>query len=178
MSRLYYILFTLVFAVLFYSNIDFFFPIRFKNAKSIPQVDIISFFSGSLDGWGVVTHWNERVKNRFLVEIDDTGDGGFLLRTLFNDGVEKIKSIKLQRNGNSIIINSGSIMGDISYLKYGASAVLKFNEAIKSGSKIYEVRVEHTIHFTSNETAIITTKFKKYGFTFNKAITSLKKREE
>jgi hypothetical protein len=144
-------------------------PTPADYAKDKPVLDLKTYFSGTVDGWGYVKDRSGKVVRRMYVEIICTWNGneGTLdERFVWDDGKKENRIWKIRKNGDRYIGTAGDVVGEAAGVAAGNA--LQWNYVLKlppeQGS--YEVNMDDWMWLIDEKTLANQTVMTKFGLKF------------
>jgi hypothetical protein len=138
-------------------------------AKEKPVLDLKTYFTGTVDGWGYVKDRSGKVVRRMYVEIICTWNGneGTLdERFVWDDGKKENRIWKIRKNGDRYVGTAGDVVGEAAGVASGNA--LQWNYALKlppeQGS--YEVSMDDWMWLIDEKTLANQTVMTKFGIKF------------
>jgi hypothetical protein len=149
-------------------------------AKEQPVFDLKTYFTGTVDGWGIFTDRNGKVVRRFLVTMQCTwnGDEGVLDEDfVYSDGSRQKRIWRMKKLANGAYegraddvlgIGSGQQMGNA--FRWGYTLNLPVDD------KTYEVQFDDWMYQMDAQVVINKARMSKFGITLGELVVNFKKR--
>lgn len=145
-----------------------------------PQLDLKRYFSGTVDGWGMVQDRSGRVLRRFHVVIVSSwdGDNGVLDESFeWSDGKKEKRVWTILKNGDRYAGSAGDVIGTAA--GEAAGGVLRWVYLLKLPPEQggHEVDVDDWMFLVDDETLLNRSTINKFGMRFGDITISFRKRK-
>jgi Protein of unknown function (DUF3833) len=149
-------------------------------AQEKPVFDLKSYFTGTVDGWGIFTDRSGKVAKRFIVTMNCTwnGDEGILDEDfVYSDGskqkriwrMKKLPDGRYEGRADDVVgVGNGQQMGNA--FRWGYTLNLPVD------AKVYEVQFDDWMYQMDDKVVINKAKMTKFGFTLGELVVNFKKR--
>ena len=138
-------------------------------ARETPMLDLRTYFSGSVDGWGVVKDRAGKVTRRFTVEIICTwngADGTLDERFIWSDGTRENRIWKIRKTGDRYIGTAGDVVGEAIGVAAGNALQWRYQLKLPESLGGYEVNMDDWMWLIDDKTLANQTVMRKFGLTF------------
>jgi hypothetical protein len=144
-------------------------PKPIDYASETPTLDLKTYFTGTVDGWGYVKDRSGKVVRRMYVEIVCTWNGneGTLDESFtWSDGKKEKRIWKIRKDGNRYVGTAGDVVGEASGVASGNA--LQWNYVLKLPPEQggYEVNMDDWMWLIDEKTLANQTIMTKFGITF------------
>jgi hypothetical protein len=149
-------------------------------AQEKPVFDLKTYFTGTVDGWGIFTDRSGKVAKRFIVTMNCTwnGDDGILDEDfVYSDGSKQKRIWRMKklpdgrdegRADDVVGVGNGQQMGNA--FRWGYTLNLPVD------AKVYEVQFDDWMYQMDDKVVINKAKMTKFGFTLGELVVNFKKR--
>jgi Protein of unknown function (DUF3833) len=149
-------------------------------AQEKPVFDLKSYFTGTVDGWGIFTDRSGKVAKRFIVTMNCTwnGDDGILDEDfVYSDGskqkriwrMKKLPGGRYEGRADDVVgVGNGQQMGNA--FRWGYTLNLPVD------AKVYEVQFDDWMYQMDDKVVINKATMTKFGFTLGELVVNFKKR--
>jgi Protein of unknown function (DUF3833) len=149
-------------------------------AKEQPVFDLKTYFTGTVDGWGIFTDRSGKVVRRFLVTMQCTwnGDEGVLDEDfVYSDGskqkriwrMKKLPGGRYEGRADDVVgVGAGEQMGNA--FRWGYTLNLPVD------GKVYEVQFDDWMYQMDAQVVINKARMSKFGITLGELVVNFKKR--
>ncbi len=138
-------------------------------AAEAPALDLKTYFSGTVDGWGYVKDRSDKVVRRFTVEITCTwkGNEGTLdERFSWSDGIKETRIWKIRKDGNRYIGTAGDVVGEAQGVASGNALQWNYVLKLPPAQGSYEVNMDDWMWLIDDKTLANQTVMTKFGLKF------------
>ncbi len=149
-------------------------------AREKPVFDLKSYFTGTVDGWGIFTDRSGKVAKRFIVTMNCSwnGDDGILDEDfVYSDGskqkriwrMKKLPDGRYEGRADDVVgIGNGQQMGNA--FRWGYTLNLPVD------AKVYEVQFDDWMYQMDDKVVINKATMSKFGFRLGELVVNFKKR--
>jgi Protein of unknown function (DUF3833) len=149
-------------------------------ANEKPLFDLKTYFSGTVDGWGIFTDRSGKVVKRFVVTMNCTwnGNDGVLDEDfVYSDGSTQKRVWRMQKLANGryegraddvLGVGSGAQSGNV--FRWGYTLNLPVDD------KVYAVQFDDWMYQMDDNVMINKAVMRKFGFTLGELVVNFKKR--
>lgn len=138
-------------------------------AAERPLLDLRTYFTGTVDGWGTVKDRNGKVTRRFTVEIICSwdGDNGTLdERFVWSDGQKETRVWKIRKQGDRYIGTAGDVVGEATGVAAGNALQWRYVLALPPSLGGYHVNMDDWMWLVDDKTLANQTVMRKFGIKF------------
>ncbi len=151
-------------------------------AAETPKLDLKTYFSGTVDAWGVFQDRSGKVVKRFTVVIRCTWDGdtGVLDEDFtYSDGTTQKRVWTLKKVGENRYVGTASdVIGEASGETGGNAFNWKYVLALPVDGKVYHVNFDDWMFLMDDQVMLNRAVMSKFGFRLGEVILSFRKRPE
>lgn len=148
----------------------------YKNNK--PELDLSTFFQGSLSAHGIVQDYNGQVTRTFKAELvakwrDDQGllDEKFY----FDDGKIEYRCWKLTKRGNTYTGTAGDVVGKAEGEVFGNTLNWQYDLVVETDSGPRQLHLDDWLYLIDDSTIINRTNMSFYGVDVAEVTLSIRK---
>ncbi len=147
---------------------------------SIPTMDMLDYFSGDVQAWGVVQDHSGKVIRRFTLTMHGVpqADGSLSLHEALSyvDGENQIRDWSVRRvDAHHVNATANGIVGVAKGEQYGDALRLKYTLQVPMDGKIREFSVDDWFYLQADGVLINRSYGSKWGFHAFDVITSFRK---
>lgn len=148
-------------------------PVK-KYADKTPKIDIIKYFTGDLEAFGMLQNRSGEVTRRFTVKMTGTpnkkGDELTLQEYfIFDDGEKQERIWKVKKTDeNNFTATAGDVVGTAKGEQFGNALKMKYVLTIPYNGKNLDVTVDDWMYLINEKHLVNTSEIKKFGFTVAK----------
>jgi hypothetical protein len=144
-----------------------------------PVFDLATYFTGTVDGWGMFQDRSGQVVRRFTVRIDGTRNGNEI--TLdehfeYSDGTKQNRVWKLVKDGDRYTGTAGDVVGVGTGLQQGNAFNLRYVLALPVDGRVWHVDMNDWMYAIDEKTVLNRTAMSKFGFHLGDVTLSFRKR--
>jgi hypothetical protein len=137
-------------------------------AAERPQLDLVRYFSGTTDAWGMFQKRNGEVVKRFHVVIEGREEAGALVldeHFEYSDGTKqrRVWTLRPQENGHWQGTAS-DVIGTASGMVSGNSLHWSYTLRLPVDSRTYDVAFDDWMFLVDDETMVNRAQMSKFGF--------------
>ena len=135
-------------------------------AKETPKLDLATYFSGKVDGWGMVQDRSGKVLRRMVVELDCkwTGDEGVLDESFqWSDGKTEKRVWKIRKVGDRYIGTAGDVVGEAKGEAAGNALRWNYVLALPVDGSTYNMDMDDWMWMVDERTVANRTTMSKLG---------------
>jgi hypothetical protein len=152
-------------------------PLDYASEK--PALDLREYFSGPVDGWGVVQDRSGKVVRRFYVEIVSTwkGDVGVLDETFkWSDGKTEKRVWTIRKEGSRYVGTAGDVVGEATGVASGNALQWNYVLRLPPDQGGYEMQMDDWMWLIDRDTLGNRTTMSKFGIRFAEITIFFRKR--
>jgi hypothetical protein len=148
-------------------------------AKERPVFDLAAYFSGTVDGWGMVQNRRGQVTQRFYVRIEGRSDGKRL--TLdehfdFDDGRKERKTWSLERDGDRWTGRREDTVGQGEGRQSGNAFNIRYVLRVPVDARTWDIDMDDWMFMIDERTVLNRTRMSKLGFRVGEVSVAFRKR--
>lgn len=135
-------------------------------ARESPKLDLSSYFSGKVDGWGMVQDRSGKVLRRMFVELECTwtGNEGTLDESFqWSDGKTEKRVWKIRKNGDHYVGTAGDVVGEALGEAAGNALQWQYVLALPAEAGGYHVSMDDWMWMVDDRTLANRTTMSKFG---------------
>lgn len=149
-------------------------------ANERPQLDLRSYFNGTIDAWGIFRDRSGKVVKRFTVVIDARwqGEVGTLdEHFLYSDGTtqQRVWTLRRQTDGR-YIGTAADVVGEALGEVAGNALRWKYVMALPVDDKVYNVDFDDWMYQMDEGVMLNVSRMSKFGFNLGEVTLSFRKR--
>ncbi|MFO1415451.1 MAG: DUF3833 domain-containing protein [Burkholderiales bacterium] len=144
-----------------------------------PVLDLAQFFTGTVDGWGMVQDRSGKVLRRFTVRIDGTwnGDRGTLDEHFeYADGTKEQRVWQLARDGNRYTGTAGDVVGTAQGETQGNALHWNYVLAVPVDGRTWHLSMDDWMYLIDDRTLLNRTAMSKFGVDVGSVTLVLRRR--
>ncbi len=148
-------------------------------ARETPKLDLATYFSGKVDGWGVVQDRSGKVLRRLVVEIDCrwNGDEGVLDESFrWSDGKTEKRVWKIRKQGDRYVGTAADVVGSAQGEAAGNALQWRYVLKLPDDAGGYEMNMDDWMWLVDDKTLANRTTMSKLGVTFAEITFFFRKR--
>jgi uncharacterized protein YceK len=148
-------------------------------AKETPKLDLKTYFSGKVDGWGMVQDRSGKVLRRMYVEMECTwkGDEGVLDESFqWSDGKTEKRIWKIRKDGDRYIGTAADVVGEAAGEAAGNTLRWNYVLALPQENGGYHVNMDDWMWQLDEKTLANRTTMTKFGIKFAEITIFFRKR--
>lgn len=145
-----------------------------------PRLDLRTYFSGTVDGWGMVQDRSGKVLRRFHVVIvcNWNGDTGTLDETFdWSDGKKEKRIWTVVKNGDRYTGRAGDVVGEAAGEASGNALRWNYVLRLPADQGGHEVDVDDWMYMVDADTLLNRSTINKFGIRFGDITISFRKRK-
>jgi hypothetical protein len=154
-------------------------PLDYRTEQ--PELDLARYFSGTVDGWGMVQDRSGKVLRRFYVRIDASwqGDVGTLDESFdWSDGTKEKRVWTVRRAGASRYTGTaGDVVGQATGLAAGNALQWNYVLRLPPEQGGWAVDIDDWMYLVDERTLLNRSTITKFGIRFAEITISFRKRE-
>lgn len=150
--------------------------------NTTPEFDLKDYFTGELEGWGLVKNWKGEVTQRFSVDLSGTWDnnqGRLYELFTYADGRTQERIWNLQKKDNKTSIGTAN---DVIGMAEGTQAGFAFNWTyqlrIDTQDGPINVTLNDWLYQINNEALVSEAQIKKFGLNVGEVLVFIVKQEQ
>ncbi len=135
--------------------------------KETPKLDLATYFSGKVDGWGMVQDRSGKVLRRMYVELNCkwNGNEGVLDESFqWSDGKTERRVWKIRKDGDRYIGTAGDVVGTATGEAAGNALRWSYVLALPVGDSTYNMDMDDWMWMVDEKTMANRTTMSKFGF--------------
>ena len=144
-----------------------------------PVLDLAEFFSGTVEGWGMVQDRSGKVLRRFTVRIDGTwsGNAGTLDEHFeYADGTREQRVWRLTRDGNRYTGTAGDVVGIAQGETQGNALHWNYVLAVPVDGRTWHLAMDDWMYLIDARNLLNRTAMSKFGVDVGSVTLALRKR--
>jgi hypothetical protein len=144
-----------------------------------PVLDVATFFSGTIDGWGMVQDRAGKVQRRFYVQIDAkwNGDHGTLDEHFrYDDGKLQQRVWTIVKSGDHYVGTAGDIVGEAEGTASGNALHWNYVLALPIDDKVWNIDMDDWMYLIDDRTLLNHTGMSKLGVHVGDVTLAMRKR--
>jgi len=150
-----------------------------KYANNTPKFDILKYFSGKSEAYGILQDRSGEVTRRFTVKMTGKVSGNQLVLQeyfIFDDGEkqERIWTVTV-KDENNFTAQAGDVIGTAIGKQYGNAMKMKYVLSIPYKGKNMNVSVDDWMYLIDEKSLVNVSEIKKFGFVVAKLTIGFKK---
>jgi hypothetical protein len=146
---------------------------------TLPDFDVIDFFTGDLEANGVVINYSGQVTRRFTVKMLGTVDNKLLTLDewfVFDDGEKLKRTWRINQNSDGTYNGTaGDIIGTAQGEQLGMALHWDYEMELSVDDSVYRVVFDDWLYRVDNNNIINRSVIKKLGFKVGEVILSIRK---
>jgi hypothetical protein len=146
-----------------------------------PELDLARYFSGTVDGWGMVQDRSGRVLRRFYVQIDAkwTGDTGTLDESFdWSDGKKERRVWTIKRIApNRYVGTAGDVVGQADGVSAGNALQWRYVLQLPPEQGGWQVDIDDWMYLIDADTMLNRSEIRKFGIRFAEITIAFRKRK-
>lgn len=143
-----------------------------KYQDKTPKLNIIEYFSGKTEAYGMLQNRSGEVTRRFKVEMfGSQKDGEFVLEEqfIFDDGEKQERIWKVQMiDENNFTAKAGDVIGKSVGKQYGNAIEMDYVLRIPYKNSTIDVKINDWMYLIDEKSLINVSQIKKFGFVVGK----------
>ncbi len=149
-------------------------------AAEKPVLELDRYFTGTVDGWGMVQDRSGKVLRRFYVRIDCTWDGnvGTLDETFdWSDGTKEKRIWKVTKHGGGRYTGTaGDVVGEASGVAAGNALQWRYVLQLPADQGGWKVDIDDWMYLVDERTMLNRSTINKFGIRFAEITIAFRKR--
>jgi hypothetical protein len=149
-------------------------------AAEKPVLELDRYFTGTVDGWGMVQDRSGRVLRRFYVRIDCTweGDTGTLDETFdWSDGKREKRVWKVVKHGGGRYTGTaGDVVGEAAGVAAGNALQWRYVLRLPAEQGGWEVDIDDWMYLVDEQTMLNRSTINKFGIRFAEITIAFRRR--
>jgi hypothetical protein len=144
-----------------------------------PVFDLASYFSGTVDGWGMVQNRSGKVTQRFSVRIEGRVEGNRLALEEFfeyDDGRKEQKTWRLVKNGNRYTGRREDTVGEGEGRQEGNAFNIRYVLRVPVEGRTWDIDMDDWMYLIDEKTVLNRTRMSKFGFRVGEVSVAFRKR--
>jgi hypothetical protein len=146
-----------------------------------PELDLARYFSGTVDGWGMVQDRSGRVLRRFYVQIDAkwVGDTGTLDESFdWSDGKKERRVWTIKRVApNRYTGTAGDVVGQADGVSAGNALQWRYVLQLPPEQGGWQVDLDDWMYLVDADTMLNRSEIRKFGIRFAEITIAFRKRK-
>ena len=146
-----------------------------------PELDLARYFSGTIDGWGMVQDRSGRVLRRFYVQIDAqwVGDTGTLDESFdWSDGKKERRVWTIKRvAANRYAGTAGDVVGQADGVSAGNALQWRYVLQLPPEQGGWQVDIDDWMYLIDADTMLNRSEIRKFGIRFAEITIAFRKRK-
>jgi hypothetical protein len=144
-----------------------------------PVFDLASYFSGTVDGWGMVQNRGGKVTQRFSVLIEGRLEGNLL--TLdesfeYDDGRRERKTWRLVKDGDRYTGRREDTVGEGEGRQQGNAFNIRYVLRVPVEGRTWDIDMDDWMYLIDDKTVLNRTRMSKFGFRVGEVSVAFRKR--
>lgn len=144
-----------------------------------PPLDLSSYFSGRVDGWGLFMDRQGKVVKRFTVAMDCSwrGDEGVLdEHFVFSDGTRQQRVWRLRRSADGRYTGTaGDVVGEAQGQAGGNAFHWNYTLALPVDGRVWEVQMDDWMFLVDRDVLLNRTTMSKFGLRLGEVVISFRR---
>jgi hypothetical protein len=149
-------------------------------ATEKPVFDLQSYFTGTVDGWGIFTDRSGKVVKRFLVTMNcswNGADGVLDEDFVYSDGSKQKRIWRMKKlDGGHYEGRADDVVGVGNGQQMGNAFRWGYTLNLPVDGKVYEVQFDDWMYQMDDKVVINKATMSKFGFTLGELVVNFKKR--
>lgn len=149
-------------------------------ARETPVFDLRQYFSGTVDGWGIVQDRRGRVIKRFTVEIACRweGDTGTLDESfVYSDGTRQRRIWTVRQHADGRYTGTADdVVGEAAGRAAGNALYWTYTLTVPVDDTSYDIRFDDWMFLVDSDVLLNRAKMSKFGFTVGEVTLSFRRR--
>ena len=148
-------------------------------ASQSPTLDLATYFTGKVDGWGMVQDRSGKVLRRLVVEMDCTwiGNEGVLDESFqWSDGKAEKRVWKIRKIGDRYLGTAADVIGEAEGVAAGNALQWRYVLKLPDDVGGYQMNMDDWMWMIDNKTLANRTTMSKLGVTFAEITIFFRKR--
>lgn len=144
-----------------------------------PTLDLAQFFSGTVDGWGIVQDRSGKVVKRFTVRIDGTwrGNEGTLDEHFeYADGTREQRVWRLVKDGHRYTGTAGDVVGTAQGETQGNALHWNYVLAVPVDGRTWHLAMDDWMFLVDDRNLLNRTTMSKFGVEVGSVTLTLRRR--
>ncbi len=150
-----------------------------EYARESPKLDLATYFSGKVDGWGMVQDRSGKVLRRLVVEIDCrwNGEEGVLDESFrWSDGKTEKHVWKIRKQGDRYVGTAADVVGSAHGAAAGNTLQWRYVLKLPEDAGGYEMNMDDWMWLIDDKTLANRTSMSKLGVKFAEITIFFRKR--
>jgi hypothetical protein len=148
-------------------------------AKERPLFDLAGYFSGTVDGWGMVQDRAGKVTRRFHVRVEGRLEGDRLTldeHFAYDDGRQERKTWTLVREGDRWKGRREDTVGEGEGRESGNAFNIRYVLRVPADSRTWDIDMDDWMFAIDERTVLNRTRMSKFGFRVGEVSVAFRKR--
>ena len=150
-----------------------------EYAKERPVFDLATYFTGTVDGWGMVQDRGGKVTQRFTVRVDGRSDGKRLTLDEYfewDDGRKERKTWTLERDGDRWTGRREDTVGQGEGRQSGNAFNIRYVLRVPVETRTWDLDMDDWMFMIDERTVLNRTRMSKFGFRIGDVSVAFRKR--
>lgn len=144
-----------------------------------PMFDLATYFTGTVDGWGMVQNRGGKVTQRFYVRIEGRVEGNRLTMEEFfeyDDGRKEQKTWRLVKDGDRYTGRREDTVGEGEGRQEGNAFNIRYVLRVPVEGRTWDFDMDDWMYLIDDKTVLNRTRMAKFGFRVGEVSVAFRKR--
>jgi len=148
-------------------------------AREKPVFDLANWFSGTVDGWGMVQDRSGKVLQRFHVKLEGRPEGNRLTLVEdfeYSDGRKERKTWRLVKDGDRYTGTREEVIGEGRGEQSGNAFNLRYVLRVEVDGRTWDLDMDDWMYLIDEKTVLNRTRMSKFGVRVGDVTVAFRKR--
>ncbi|MGZ8231605.1 MAG: DUF3833 domain-containing protein [Burkholderiales bacterium] len=150
-----------------------------EYAKEKPVFDLMTYFDGTVDGWGMVQNRSGKVTQRFYVRVDGRVEGDRLTMEEhfeYDDGRKERKTWQLVKSGERYTGRREDTVGEGAGGQEGNAFNIRYVLRVPVEGRTWDIDMNDWMYLIDERTVLNRTRMTKFGVRVGEVSVAFRKR--